>query len=67
MWHLNYPCRLLDLDLADHALSDPFEPVEPKEIKPTHWMEIPKLPGEHELELLEAERRVVRSDRADTE
>lgn len=45
---------LFDLDLADHVLSDPFEPPQRLTVQPTHWMEIPKLPGELELELAEA-------------
>lgn len=46
---------LLRLDLANHALSDPFAP--PKHggrIEPDFWMAIPKLPGEEELEKAEA-------------
>jgi len=53
---------LLSLDVADHSLSDPFAPREPMELKPTHWMEIPKLPGEAELERLEAKQRVDHQD-----
>jgi hypothetical protein len=52
------PIPLLSLNLANHALSDPFAPREPSEIHPSHWMEILKLPGEAELERLEAEFRV---------
>lgn len=53
---------LFDLDLSDHALSDPFAP--PKPIgEPTHWMAIPKLPGEAELEQAEAARRSPRAPR----
>ncbi len=50
---------LFDLDLADHALSDPFAPPRPLEGEPEFWMEIPKLPGELDLEKAEAslERR----------
>ncbi|MCF3630494.1 hypothetical protein RJ527_04505 [Thalassospiraceae bacterium LMO-SO8] len=48
---------LLDLDLADHALSDPFAPPEPLKGAPEFWMEIPKLPGELELEKAEASLR----------
>ena len=61
------PIPLLALDLTDHALSDPFAPHEPTEISPTHWMEIPKLPGEAELERLEADHRVAsrQSDKSD--
>jgi hypothetical protein len=58
------PIPLFTLDLADHALSDPFAPVEETEINPTHWMEIPKLPGELELERLEAKHRAGRRKRA---
>ncbi|MGO9007020.1 MAG: hypothetical protein ACLQIQ_14040 [Beijerinckiaceae bacterium] len=46
---------LLRLDLANHALSDPFAP--PKHggrFEPEFWMPIPKLPGEEELEKAEA-------------
>jgi hypothetical protein len=45
------------LHLADHTLSDPFVPREPNPIEPTDWMPIPKLPGEEELERLEAAER----------
>jgi len=45
---------LARLDLADHTISDPFSPPEPIVLQPTHWMSIPKLPGEAELERLEA-------------
>jgi hypothetical protein len=58
------PIPLLALDLADHSLSDPFAPPEETEIKPTRWMEIPKLPGELELERLEAEPHASRRKRA---
>jgi hypothetical protein len=54
---------LKQLDLADHTLSDPFVPREPVALEPTHWLAIPKLPGEEELERLEArERSGQRSD-----
>ena len=57
------PIPLKGLDLADHTLSDPFVPREAGPIEPTHWMPIPKLPGEEELERLEAiERSPGRSD-----
>ena len=52
---------LLQLNLANHTLSDPFAP--PKHggrIKPTFWMAIPKLPGEAELEKAEAKFRAGR-------
>lgn len=45
---------LFDLDLADHVLSDPFAPPKRLTFEPTHWMEIPKLPGELQLERAEA-------------
>jgi hypothetical protein len=51
----DYTLPLLSLDLANHALSDPFAP--PKHggrIEPEFWMAIPKLPGEEELEKAEA-------------
>jgi hypothetical protein len=44
---------LRDLDFTDHTVSDPFLPRAPVAIEPTHWMPIPKLPGEVELERLE--------------
>jgi hypothetical protein len=56
------PIPLFDLDLSDHAISDPFAP---KQLigEPKYWMPIPKLPGEEELEKLEASLpRQVRSD-----
>ncbi len=46
----------LALDLANHALSDPFAPPEHEgPIEPEFWMAIPKLPGEEELEKAEAQ------------
>lgn len=51
------PVPLRTLDLADHTLSDPFVPREQNPLEPTHWMPIPKLPGEEELERLEARER----------
>lgn len=53
------PVPLSSLRLAEYSLPDPFSPppLEPKVLKPTHWMEIPKLPGEAELERLEASSR----------
>lgn len=53
---------LLSLNVADHGLSDPFAPCEPMKLKPTHWMEIPKLPGEAELERLEAQQHARHQD-----
>ena len=40
------PIPLEGLDLADHTISDPFLPRDPQPANPTHWMAIPKLPGE---------------------
>ena len=48
---------LLDLNLSDHSLSDPFAPPRAFKGEPEFWMEIPKLPGEQELELAEAKLR----------
>ncbi len=48
---------LFGLDLANHALSDPFAPPERLKGEPEFWMEIPKLPGELELEKAEASLR----------
>jgi hypothetical protein len=48
---------LYRLDLADHALSDPFQPAEPRPLDPQYWMPIPKLPGEEDLEREEAKAR----------
>ncbi|WP_340672262.1 hypothetical protein [Bradyrhizobium ottawaense] len=55
---------LFALDLSDHAISDPFAP--PKAIgEPRYWMAFPKLPGEEELERLDASmKRHLRSDEA---
>lgn len=47
---------LFDLDLADHALVDPFEPPRSPPVEPTLWLAIPKLPGEEEFELAEADK-----------
>jgi hypothetical protein len=38
-------------------VSDPLLPREPVAIEPTHWLPIPKLPGEEDLERLEAAER----------
>lgn len=45
---------ILNLDVNSHALSDPFAPPRSPMPAPTLWMPIPKLPGEQELEKLEA-------------
>ena len=47
----------LKLNLDDHGLSDPFRPKDTGPINPKYWMEIKKLPGERELEKLEANAR----------
>ena len=47
----------VDMDLRDHTISNPFKGRESPLTSPTHWMEIRKLPGETELEKLEAEAR----------
>lgn len=56
---------MLDIDLRNHQISDPFRPIEPEKIEPTYWMEIPKLPGELELERLEAKH--IRPHRSKTD
>jgi hypothetical protein len=48
---------LARLNLADHTLSDPFKPYLPGPLNPQYWMEIPKLPGEAEIEREEAFNR----------
>jgi hypothetical protein len=48
---------LARLNLADHSLSDPFKPRESRVVDAQYWMEIPKLPGEAELEQEEARAR----------
>lgn len=53
---------LFDLDLGDHTLIDPFAPPKHQPIQPTHWMSIPKLPGEEDLERQEAALRMPRLD-----
>jgi len=45
---------LFFLDLSVHSLSDPFKPRTDAGLDPQYWMEIPKLPGEAELEKEEA-------------
>lgn len=54
------PVPLATLDYDKFSLADPFAPPprRPRALNPTHWMEIPKLPGEVELERLEAMQRV---------
>jgi hypothetical protein len=54
---------LFELDLSDHAISDPFAPRK-MEGEPKYWLAIPKLPGEEGLEKLEASLpRQIHSDR----
>jgi hypothetical protein len=48
---------LSQLNLADHILSDPFLPRGESKIEPQYWISIPKLPGEADLERLEAAMR----------
>ena len=43
------------MDLRDHTISNPFEARERHPPSPKYWMEIKKLPGEEELEKIEAE------------
>lgn len=46
---------LVDLDVKDHSLSDPFVPrTSSIQGEPKYWLPIPKLPGEEELEREEA-------------
>ena len=47
----------LDMNLEDHTMSDPFEPRETRSLSPKYWMKIKKLPGEEEIERIEAELR----------
>lgn len=62
---INIP--LMKLDLRDHLISDPFLPQESRRVEPSYWMEIPKLPGEEELEKLESSlmRPPVNTDKLD--
>lgn len=53
---------LFHLDLANHALSDPFASRGRVIGEPKFWMEIPKLPGELELEQAEAALRRPRKE-----
>ena len=53
----NVDIPFVDLDLTDHTISDPFEARKRRSLSPKYWMEIKKLPGEAELEKLEAEAR----------
>lgn len=45
-----YDLPLLKLDLSNSSLSDPLRPDPSLPSEPTHWMPIPKLPGEEEIE-----------------
>lgn len=51
----NRPAMLSEIDLQGEALSNPFEPKRRGRVQPKYWMAIPKLPGEAELEVLEAD------------
>lgn len=52
--HSNLP--RFSVSLADHMLSDPFQPVPKARILDgQYWMAIPKLPGEEEIEREEAQ------------
>jgi hypothetical protein len=53
----NLTIPLSNIDIADHSLSDPFKPREPRALDPKYLMEIPKLPGELEIEREEARAR----------
>jgi hypothetical protein len=50
------PIMMLTLDLDEETLPDPFTPKPTRRLEPQYWMEIFKLPGELELERLEAQR-----------
>ena len=52
---------LFDIDLTNHVISDPFAPPLAIEGQPQFWMEIPKLPGELDLEKSEASLRLRKS------
>ncbi len=51
------PIPLAEMNLGDHALSDPFKPIERGPLNVKYWMEILRLPGELELERLETKAR----------
>ena len=53
----DFEMPFLEMDLKENAVSNPFEPVDGLQENPRYWMEIKKLPGEAELEKLEAEGR----------
>lgn len=55
---------LFELDLSNHSLSDPFAPPKEGRIEPDFWMDIPKLPGELELERAEAKLRDAKKPQA---
>lgn len=52
---------LLGVNLDDHAIVDPFQRPALDKLEPTYWMEIPKLPGETEIEGLAAKFRAWRA------
>ena len=51
----NQVIPFISMKIDDHFLSDPFEPQKSKRLRPKYWMEIPKVPGEEEIERMEAE------------
>jgi hypothetical protein len=50
----NICAPFISIDLSESSLSNPFEPRKKTGLQPKYWMEIFKLPGEEELEKLEA-------------
>ena len=53
----NLEIPFFDMDLGNPAMSHPFEQKEEHSLSPKYWMEIKKLPGEVDIEKLEAEAR----------
>ena len=53
---------LFELDITNHVMTDPFSPIV-MQGQPTHWLPIPKLPGEEELEKAEAVARQTKPNR----
>ena len=62
----NNAIPFLDLDLDKYGLSDPFRRPSKVLIEPEAWMKIKKLPGESELEKLEAEERLSKIRKSDS-
>jgi hypothetical protein len=48
---------LFSLNLADHALSDPFRPHPAEKVDVRYWMEFPKLPNEAEIDREELSKK----------